>query len=239
MADQQKINNQKNLNQAIQDGTANIRDYVTAFESLNEAQKEGVRIAIERTAEARDLSVVLKDQLGIVDKRTDGEKALLGVVKSINTAAEENLKLILSVSEAEKVRDNRIKTLSSAARELALAQAQASEQDVIASERIFEAKQKVLAALKIQEKTQERLDKSITKQVAAEAQLKALKDKEGASAEEIAAAEALVKAAQDESKTLQERVTRADKLVASADAQLDLALQNTSEAAQQLVIARS
>ena len=238
MADQQKINNQKELNKAIQDGTITTEGFLNVFDQLNEVQQEGVRIAVARTAEARDLSTVLKDQLGIVDKRTDSEKAILGIVKEINSAAEENIKLLQSVNDAEKARDNRIKTLSSAARELALAQAQASEQDVIAAQQIFEAKQKVNNALMLQEKLQKKLDESITNQLAAEAKLKALKEDTTASAEEVAAAEALVKAAQDESKLLQERVNRADKLVASADAGLDFALQGTSEAAQQLAIAQ-
>ena len=77
MADQQKINNQKNLNQAIQDGTVNARDFLNAFDQLNDIQKEGVRIAVERTSEARDFSEILKSQLGITEKRSDAEKALL------------------------------------------------------------------------------------------------------------------------------------------------------------------
>ena len=234
------------LQELINEAKENGRD-ITA-EELNTAEKrqklfeEGIISSVELTSAARDLDSILKDQLGIVEKRNLKEKALLSISGKINTQAQENLKLLTSVKDAKKAVADRTKTLSDASREVLIAEqsltGESAKKTRLAND-LFGTKQSLNAALAEEKATQEALDALFEEEIAAQQEINRLKLK-GKSLDDpaILAQQQIIDQAKVRQSLGVQELKDQQKVIGSLDTQLSSQLELADAEAKQLFIAK-
>ena len=96
----------------------------------------GRKIAAEFTQEARDLSIELREHLGVSQKRNEYDKALLGLARSISGEAQKNRVELGRQGQIQKQLTKDATTLSDAERERLLISAKLSETQIKDASRI-------------------------------------------------------------------------------------------------------
>ena len=131
----------------------------------------GRKIAAEFTQEARDLSIELREHLGIRQKQNEYDKALLGLARSISTEATKNRVELGRQGQIQKQLTKDATTLSDAERERLLISASLSDQQIKDAQRIATIqKMRADALANLEQKNKEFLDaKGEEKELAKEA----------------------------------------------------------------------
>lgn len=131
----------------------------------------GRKIAAEFTQEARDLSIELREHLGIRQKNNEYDKALLGLARSISAEATKNRVELGRQGQIQKQLTKDATTLSDAERERLLISASLSDQQIKDAQRIATLqKMRADAFANLEKKNKEFLDaKGEEKELAKEA----------------------------------------------------------------------
>jgi len=243
MADSEKqLRNQRLINEARERGLELSSQELDTYDKIAQLQQEGVITAAELTQEARSLDTVLKDQLGIVEKRNLGEKALLGISSKINSQAQENLALLDSKEKAQKAVADRVKTISDASREVLIAEASLTgdaEEKVRLANDLFGTKQRLNAALAEEKAAQEALDALFDEEIAAQQEINRLK-LAGKALDDpaILAQQQIIDQAKVRQSLGAQELADKQKAIGSLDAELSAQLKIADAETQQLFVAK-
>ena len=221
------------LEDSLGKANKNAQDVKNTISATDQAILNAVKSSAQLTAESRNLTEELKDQLGIRSKQNEGEKVLLGVSRDITKSAQEN-KVALGqqgdISKQIVKEENQI---------LAAKREQLIVQNGLSSEQISQAQQ-ITTANKIRLETLSKIDELQSKLVdATESERVGILSSINGYQDRLAANEASLDAVLSSADVETQRLALANQLVEKAQENLavsenEAATQNEIEAAMGL-----